>query len=196
MTTARERFGLLTGAVIAILVVGLLGVWVTRPAEDPGPIAKAGLPATEADTNAGGDANEERDEQGEGVEQRVEAWEEALREGRAGQAGKRAYLQGAAAPTTTGWAGEIPIDTMVDDWEPAIATDPHAPYVYLLTTRYGTDKPCPGNCPTPFIALAVSADNGVTWSDGQARCAPARAPASSTRSSRSSRTRATSTPCS
>ncbi len=79
--------------------------------------------------------------------------------------------QGAAAPTATGWAGEIPIDTMVDDWEPAIAADPHSPYVYLLTTRYGTEKPCPGNCPTPFIALAVSADNGATWSPTKPLCA-------------------------
>jgi hypothetical protein len=171
MTTARERFGLLTGALIAMLVVGLLGVWVSRPADDPGSIAKAGLPSSEADTTPGVDANEERDEQAEGVERRVEAWEEALREGRAGQAGKRAYLRGAAAPTVTGWAGEFPVDTMVDDWEPAIAADPHGPYVYVLTTRYGTDKPCSGNCPTPFIALATSADNGVTWSETRPLCA-------------------------
>ena len=161
MTTTRERFGFLTGALIAILVVALLGVWATQPEAGPSVLAKAGIPPSEADTNPGLDANEEREEQAEGVEERVEAWEEALREGRAGQAGKRAYLQGAAAPKATGWAGEIPIDTMVDDWEPAIAADPHAPYVYLLTTRYGTEKPCPGNCPTPFIALAVSADNGA-----------------------------------
>jgi BNR repeat-like domain len=171
MTTARERSGFLTGAVIAILLVGLIGVWVTRPATDPGPIAKAGIPATAADTEPDGDTNEERDEQAEGVDQRIEAWKEAKLAGRAGQAGKRAYLQGAAAPTTTGWAGEIPIDTTADDWEPAIAADPHGPYVYLLTTRYGTDKPCPGNCPTPFIALAVSTDNGVTWSEGRPLCA-------------------------
>jgi hypothetical protein len=171
MTTARERFGFLTGAVIAILIVGLLGVWVARPASDPGPIAKAGLPASAADTNPDADSNEERGEQAEDTEKRVEAWEEALREGRAGQAGKRAYLQGAAAPSATGWVGEIPIDTMVDDWEPAIAADPHDSYVYLLTTRYGTEKPCPGNCPTPWIALAVSADNGATWSQTRPLCA-------------------------
>ena len=171
MTTARERFGFVTGALIAILVVGLLGVWVTWSEPDPGAIAKAGILATGADTTLDADTNEERDEQAEGVEKRVEAWQQALREGRAGQNGKRAYLQGAAAPTATGWAGEIPIDTMVDDWEPAIAADPHAPYVYVLTTRYGTDKPCPGNCPTPFIALAISSDNGVTWSPTKPLCA-------------------------
>ena len=60
---------------------------------------------------------------------------------------------------------------MVDDWEPAIAADPHGPYVYVLTTRYGTEKPCPGNCPSPFIALVISADNGVTWSPSQPLCA-------------------------
>src|SRR4051812_4018088 len=108
MTTARERFGFLTGALIAILIVGLLGAWAMRPAEEPGGLGKAGIPATDADTTPGVDANEEREEQAEGVERRVEAWEEALRQGKAGQAGKRTYLQGAAAPATTGWAGELP----------------------------------------------------------------------------------------
>ena len=162
MTTSRERFGFLTGALIAVVVVALLGVMVVRPESGPGPFARAGIPATDADTRPGADANEERDEQAERVERRVEAWEEALREGRAGQAGKREYLKGASAPAVTGWVGETPVDTMVDDWEPAIAADPHAPFVYVLTTRYGTVKPCPGNCPTPFIALVVSGDGGAT----------------------------------
>jgi hypothetical protein len=171
MTIDRKRFGLLTGALIAVLVVSLLGVWLTRPEASPGQVGRAGIPATEADTTAGLDANEERDEQAESVERRVEAWEQAVREGRAGQAGKRAYFSGAAAPSSTGWVGEVPIDTMVDDWEPAIAADPHAPYVYLLTTRYGTDKPCPGNCPTPYIALVISQDGGATWSPSRPLCA-------------------------
>lgn len=177
MTTDRKRFGFLTAALVAALAVSLLGVWLTRPdagqTSGPGPdaLGKAGIPASDADTQPALDANEERDEQAEGVQQRVAAWQEALRQGKAGQAGTRAYLKGAAAPTTTGWVGEVPIDTMVDDWEPAIAADPHAPYVYLLTTRYGTDKPCPGNCPTPYIALVVSADGGATWSASKPLCA-------------------------
>jgi hypothetical protein len=171
MTTARERFGFLTGALVAILVVGLLGIWLARPDPGPSPFARAGIPPSEADTVPALDTNEERDEQTEGVERRVAAWEAALREGRAGQAGKRAYLAGAAAPTATGWVGEVPIDTMVDDWEPAIAADPHSRYVYLLTTRYGTAKPCPGNCPTPYIALVVSKDGGATWSPSRPLCA-------------------------
>jgi BNR repeat protein len=171
MSTTRERFGFLVGALIAILVVALLSVWAATQESGPGPLARAGIPPSEADTIPGLDAEEELDEQAERVEERVEAWEKALREGRAGQAGKRTYLGGSAAPAVTGWVGETPVDTMVDDWEPAIATDPNAPYVYLLTTRYGTVKPCPGNCPTPFIALVVSQDNGVTWSPSRPLCA-------------------------
>lgn len=171
MTTTRERFGFLTGALIAVLVFGLLGIWVVRPDAGPSPFAKAGLALTEADTTLGPDSNEEKNEQAESVAERVAAWKEALAQGKAGQAGKRTYLTGAAAPTVTGWVGEVPVDTMVDDWEPAIAADPHSPYVYVLTTRYGTAKPCPGNCPTPFIALVVSADGGATWSPSRPLCA-------------------------
>lgn len=171
MTTTRERFGFLTGALIAILVFGLLGIWVVRPDAGPSPFAKAGLAPTEADTNPGPDSDEEKDEQADGVERRVEAWELALAQGKAGQAGKRTYIKAEAAPGTSSWEGEVPVDTMVDDWEPAIAADPNSPYVYVLTTRYGTDKPCKGNCPTPFIALVVSADGGATWSPSRPLCA-------------------------
>ena len=64
----------------------------------------------------------------------------------------------------TGWAGEQIVNPNVDDWEPAVATDPHSPYIYILTTRYGTGAPCEPHCPTPYIALMVSSDNGATWS--------------------------------
>jgi hypothetical protein len=63
------------------------------------------------------------------------------------------------------------MDTTWDDWEPAIAADPKASYVYVLATRYGAPKPCAGNCPTPWIALEISTDNGVTWSEGKPLCA-------------------------
>src|ERR671939_674328 len=66
----------------------------------------------------------------------------------------------AAAP---GWLGSRVITPATDDWEPAVATDPKAPYVYLLTTRYGQPKTCSSHCPTPFIALTISADGGATW---------------------------------
>ena len=171
MTTTRERLGLATGALIAILVFMLIAVYGPAAPVVPEEIGRAGLPPTAADTEPALDANEEKEEQAEGVEHRVEAWQAAKRTGKAGQSKPTAYLTGPAAPAATGWAGEIPIDTTVDDWEPAIAADPNSSYVYLLTTRYGTDKPCPGNCPTPWIALTVSADNGATWSPARPLCA-------------------------
>jgi hypothetical protein len=171
VTTTRERLGLLIGALIAILAFGMVATLTPRPQELPGELSRAGLPPTDADTQPGLDANEEQEEQSEGVAERVEAWEAAKKAGTAGQSKPKSYLTGAAAPSATGWAGELPIDTTVDDWEPAIAADPHSSYVYLLTTRYGTDKPCPGNCPTPWIALTVSPDNGATWSPARPLCA-------------------------
>jgi hypothetical protein len=94
---------------------------------------------------------------------------DALRDARAaGRFGRMQAVQGAAAP---GWTGERLMDSKADDWEPAVAADPGSGYVYLLTTRYGEGKPCPGNCPDPHIAIEISSDNGQTWSQGQPLCA-------------------------
>lgn len=131
-----------------------------------GSIPRAG---PDTDLGRGGprvtEADEEAAEQQEKTEQRNAAFEEARRAGRTGQ------VRPAAAPAAPGWVGEVPFDTTWDDWEPAIAADPNSPYVYALVTRYGAPKPCPGNCPTPFIVLEVSADNGATWSEGRPLCA-------------------------
>jgi hypothetical protein len=113
----------------------------------------------------GGDDNPEAEEQREEVQERHEAWEKAVREGKAGKP-----FEISAAPAA-GWAGEQLVEAAADDWEPAIAADPRAPWVYLLTTRYGTTKPCPGNCPDPWIALEISSDGGATWTDGVPLCA-------------------------
>lgn len=62
-----------------------------------------------------------------------------------------------------GWAGARLFGSG-DDWEPAAAADPGAPYVYLLTTRYsgpGT-LPCE-RCDIPSIVLKVSSDGGATF---------------------------------
>lgn len=110
-----------------------------------------------------------------GVEERLEqrlttdTRLDALREARAdGTFGRVQAITGAAAP---GWTGEQLMNAKTDDWEPAVAADPHSSFVYLLTTRYGEPKPCPGNCPTPQIVLEVSSDNGLTWSEGVPLCA-------------------------
>jgi hypothetical protein len=63
----------------------------------------------------------------------------------------------------SGWAGEQVVNPNVDDWEPAVAADPKAPYVYLLTTRYGQPKTCPSHCPSPYLALTISSNGGRTW---------------------------------
>ena len=93
--------------------------------------------------------NEERLEQQLTTELRLDA----LREARAaGAFGKREQVVLAAAP---GWAGEQLMNVATDDWEPAIAADPNAPFVYMVSTRYAP-KPCPGNCPSPWMALEIS----------------------------------------
>src|SRR5207247_6991030 len=83
-----------------------------------------------------------------------------------------------AAPTVRrapGWVGSRLLNAPTDDWEPAVATDPRAPFVYLLTTRYGVDPPgCTSHCPSPFIAITTSADGGSTFGP-QTHCARASA---------------------
>ena len=107
---------------------------------------------------------EERLEQKLTTELRLDALHEAKAEG---TFGRRQQVILAAAP---GWAGEQLMNAPTDDWEPAIAADPNAPFVYMLTTRYAP-KPCPGNCPSPWTALEISSDGGVTWGPGVPLCA-------------------------
>jgi hypothetical protein len=73
----------------------------------------------------------------------------------------------AAAP---GWAGQQVLHTTADDWEPAIAADPNAPYVYLLVTRYTGPSACGNRCPVPYMMLKVSNDGGATWGPDRFIC--------------------------
>ena len=41
--------------------------------------------------------------------------------------------------TAPGWAGEIKLG-VEDTWEPTIAADPSAPYVYAMYNRFGGPK--------------------------------------------------------
>ncbi len=72
-----------------------------------------------------------------------------------------------AAP---GWTGEAVFDPNTDEWEPAVAADPKAPYVYMVATHFGA-KPCSGNCPVPWMALRTSKDGGKTFGKAQVLCA-------------------------
>ena len=56
-----------------------------------------------------------------------------------------------------------------DDWEPTVATDPAAPYVYVVTTRYGSPA-CAKKCPDPALVIAVSNDGGATFSPDRYLC--------------------------
>jgi hypothetical protein len=131
-----------------------------------GSIPRGGAPG---DLGRGGphvtDVNPEAAEQAEEVAERQEAYEAALE---AGTFGQQVPITGTPA---AGWAGEQIVDQTVDDWEPAIAADPHSGYVYALVTRYGVPKPCKGNCPSPVIEMIISADNGATWSAATPLCA-------------------------
>jgi len=100
---------------------------------------------------------EEVAEQAEATQDRLEALEQARANGTFGTA---IPIENHAAP---GWSGEQLLNPKADDWEPAVAADPKDPYVYLTTTRYGMGKTCAKHCPSPFIALTISNDGGVTW---------------------------------
>ncbi len=87
----------------------------------------------------------------------------ALQEARSAGTFGAAATQLSSPFATPGWTGEQLMNRKTDDWEPAVATDPNAPYIYILTTRYGQPKTCSSHCPTPYLALMISSDNGATW---------------------------------
>ncbi len=101
--------------------------------------------------------DDEATEEAELTQDRLSAFDAAT--ARTGSAAGRA-IASSAAP---GWNAERLLNRRTDDWEPAIAADPNAPYVYMLTTRYGEPKTCPKHCPTPYLPLTISKDGGKTW---------------------------------
>jgi hypothetical protein len=110
-------------------------------------------------------ANGEAQDEADALQGRIDAFTAAKSNGTAGAA------EQIANNPATGWSGEQVVDPTRDDWEPAIAADPKGPYAYLLVTRIGDPKPCPGNCPSAFIALERSTDGGKTWSAATPLCA-------------------------
>lgn len=69
-----------------------------------------------------------------------------------------------ASAATTGWAGETILSAPAtgDGWEPAIAADPSAPYVYAAWMQYKGTK--------VYIAVRASADGGATWGAAKTLC--------------------------
>jgi hypothetical protein len=120
--------------------------------------AKAEPSAETADNGEARASNVEVDNEQNVTAERLDALAQARSDGTFGGTGQATITH--PAP---GWTGEQLIKPGADDWEPAVATDPNAPYVYLETTRYGEPKTCSSHCPTPFIALTISSDGGKTF---------------------------------
>jgi hypothetical protein len=140
---------------VAILLAVVLAA-ILRP-HDSGQGGRAEQePAGEAEGERAGSGQVQEEQ--EVTAERLEALAEAKASGKFG-----AKVAATTSPAT-GWVGSRVMSSSFDDWEPAVGTDPAAPYVYLLTTRYGTEPPdCFAHCPSPFIAMAISSNGGSTW---------------------------------
>ena len=140
------------GAAIGIIALALAAA-VIALAHSSAPSGRAAVPASPA---RGGSLEAQDEDQL--TAQRVDALVQALSRGTFG-----APAQQTTQPAS-GWVGSRLLSLNTDDWEPAVATDPKAPWVYLLTTRYGVVPPgCTSHCPSPFIALAISSDGGSSF---------------------------------
>jgi hypothetical protein len=141
-------------AVVGILRNGDAGTGSRNAVTATGPsVSEPEEGEREGEERAGSEAEEEQQETAE----RLEALEEARANGTFG------VPPAVNSTPATGWTGSHLMNPATDDWEPAVAADKNAPYVYLLTTRYGQPKTCPSHCPTPYLALTVSSDGGHTW---------------------------------
>jgi hypothetical protein len=143
MSTLRRR---MASTLLGSLIV--LGSACERAAERA---AAPSVPPTQVSPSEG----EARGGEGEG-----EGDEDADRIDRDGVAQRIGPIRRDAAP---GWDGAR-IFGRGNDWEPATAADPSAPYVYVLTTRYSGKGPLPcKDCDLPAMAFRVSNDGGRTF---------------------------------
>ena len=173
----RRRLSLVTivSSVVAVVIVAVLTMGGGTAA------APGGRAATESDAEgagvedagvegAGGEGEGEKggsseaEEEGQLTQERLDAW-------RAAKTAGTVRVKPAPPAPPAGWAGEQVISPTADDWEPAIAADPHAPYVYLLSTRYTGPTACGNQCPLPYHVLKISTDGGATWGADQYLCA-------------------------
>ena len=106
---------------------------------------------------------EELEEQAERTRGRVEALEQARRQGTLG------LIEPLRVERARGWRGQRLWRPKADDWEPALAGWPGSTRVFMLTTRYG-GKPACGSCPDPAIRLRASRDGGVHWGRDRYLC--------------------------
>jgi len=147
-----------------LVVVMVAAACTSTPTQAPSQ-SRGVAHASSEEEPAGGRSGNEAEEEGQALQERIDAFAAAKASGTAGIARQ---VSSSPAP---GWTGEHVVDPTTDDWEPAIAADPNGPYVYALVTRIGEPKPCPGNCPSAFMGLMRSTDNGRTWSAVMPLCA-------------------------
>jgi hypothetical protein len=151
--------GILLAIVLAVILRPSRSHDGNRAAEPVANVDTGESPEAEAEAEGeeGRGGAIEAQEESEVTDKRLDALAEAKTTSTFGQ--KVAATTAAA----TGWVGSKVLNSTADDWEPAVATDPKAPYIYLITTRYGT-RDCGSHCPTPFIPITISSDGGATWS--------------------------------
>jgi hypothetical protein len=138
----------------------LLFAMVAAACQGGGSTASRVDPASDASSPSegpirGGDAGE-----GEGEGGEAEGDEDEDRIDRAGVAARTGPV---VHEHVAGWRG-AQLFGNANDWEPATAADPSAPYVYILTTRYSGKGPLPcADCDLPAMAFRASADGGRTF---------------------------------
>lgn len=151
MARTRRRVALATAACI-VIGAGVLALTMPRA----GTIA-----AIPSQARAEGPGEEAEEEQEISLS-RLEALAEAEAEGTLGRLGP---VTRHPAP---GWVGARVVHPRHDDWEPAVAADPRAPWVYVAVTRFGA--PMCGRCPQSAIMIERSNDGGKTWSKARPVC--------------------------
>jgi hypothetical protein len=145
----RMRRTLTTAAVAVVVGAVLLAATATVTSPAPGGGAARG---------PGSPGEDEALE----IAERLAAYANAEIAGRVGRTGP---VVRAHAP---GWAGARIVHPRKDDWEPAVAADPNAPWVYIMFARYGA--PVCTRCPDPAMMFERSRDGGKTWSKARPVC--------------------------
>jgi hypothetical protein len=149
------RRGWIVSLIVVVVVAVVVGVVAFRPRGTTTVSSAAGTSERSADAGeAAGEGEDPEREAGEHVGAPVtEAAQSSITRAEA-----RSMLPLSPAP---GWAGEIKLG-VEDTWEPTIAADPNAPYVYVMYNRFGGPKACK-QCPGIPMYVRVSANNGVSW---------------------------------
>ena len=157
----RGAQGSIVALIAVAIVVVLVGVMISfRPRVATSATAAVG--AAERTEDPGESSTEGEEPEGEDpareAEEHVGAAVTAEEQSRITRAEARSLAPLAPAP---GWAGEIKLG-VEDTWEPTIAADPNAAYVYVMYNRFGGPKAC-NKCPGTPMYVRVSANNGVSW---------------------------------